>query len=407
VSAHSHSHAHDAEFLGKNRAATLRNAGFGLLGVGAVLAAAGWASDAHRFVEGYLVGFFYVLTLCLGSLFFVLIQHLTKAGWSVGPRRHAEWVSSFLPFMALLFVPIALSAPNLWHHWWGDASHHDELLAKKVAFLNPTFFYVRAVVYFALWFVMSRFFAATSRRQDVTGDAGLTKKMQVWSAPSVLFFGLSISFAGFDWLMSLDPHWYSTIFGVYVFAGSLVAGFAVLSLFQVSLQKAGILQKVGTVEHRHDLGKQLFGFTVFWAYIGFSQFFLIWYANIPEETVFFTRRWFVDETGAHNSWMPVSLALVFLHFWIPFFLLLPRTVKRTYLGLGLGASLLLFAHYVDLYWVVMPNFDPEFHFSWMDLGGLLLPLGGLVAWIGVRAGKDPVYPLKDPRLSEAYAVANL
>lgn len=404
MSAHSTT-ATDAEYMGANRAGMLRNAGLGVLVLGLALSGAGLASDAHRFIEGYLAGFEFVLTLCLGALFFVLIQHLTKAGWSVGPRRQAEWIASFLPFMAVLFIPLALSAGNIWHHWW-HVEHPDAILAKKVSYLNPTFFYIRAATYFVVWFLISRFFAGTSRQQDESGDPQLTIKMQVMSAPSMVLFGLTLTFAAFDWLMSIDPHWYSTIFGVYIFAGGLVSALAALALFQVGLQKAGVLGKVATVEHRHDLGKLLFGFTVFWAYIGFSQFFLIWYANIPEETIFYVRRWFTED-GAHSSWMPVSLALLFLHFWIPFFTLLSRHVKRSYLGLSIGAIMLLAAHYLDMYWIVMPNFSPELHFSWMDVGGLLLPVGALLTWLGIRASKDPVYPLKDPRLAEAAAVVNL
>lgn len=395
-----------AEYLGKHRAGILRNAGLGLAGLGLLLVGAGFATDAHRMVQGYLVGFEYVLTLCLGALFFILIQHLTKAGWSVGPRRQAEWIASFLQWIWVLFLPLAFFAKDVWGDWWGDAIHGDALLEKKAGYLNPTFFFVRAAVYFGSWFVLSRFFAATSREQDTSGDPALTIKMQVRSAPSMLLFGFTLSFAGFDWLMSLDPHWYSTIFGVYLFSGGLVAALAALALFQIGLEKAGILNRVGTVEHRHDLGKLLFGFTVFWAYIAFSQFFLIWYANIPEETIYYVRRWFTDD-GAHSTWVPVSLALLFGHFWLPFFVLLPRGVKRSYAGLALGAAILLAAHYVDMYWMVMPHFSGAFHFSWMDVGGLLLPLGALVAWVGVRASKDAVFPLKDPRLSEAMAAVNL
>ena len=405
MSLHSTTAPADAEFLGTDRAAKLRNVGLGLLAVGVLLSGAGFATDAHRFVEGYLAGFEFVLTLCLGALFFVLIQHVTKAGWSVGPRRQAEWIASFLPFMALLFIPLAAKAPEIWHHWW-HPEHPDELLLKKAAYLNPTFFYVRAATYFVVWALVSRYFLSKSTEQDKSGDASITSKMQIWSAPSVLLFGLSLTFAAFDWLMSLNPHWFSTIFGVYIFAGGLVAALAALALFQIGLQKAGVLHQVSTVEHRHDLGKLLFGFNVFWTYIAFSQFFLIWYANLPEETVFYVKRWFNGE-GGHSSWMPVSAALLFLHFWVPFFVLLPRTVKRSAAGLGFGAALLLGAHYLDLYWVVMPEFSPEFHFSWMDIGGLLLPVGGLVTWLGIRASKDAVYPLKDPRLAEAKAVINL
>jgi hypothetical protein len=375
--------------------------GGAIAAVGILASIGGAVVDHERFAFSYLTAFMYVTTLGLGGLFFVLIQHLVNAGWSVAPRRQMEWLSGILPICALLFLPIAFFSHDIWHHWMSAEAANDEILVKKQAYLNPTFFFIRAALFFAIWSLLSLTFRRASAAQDVDGDVGHTLRSAGRSAPAMLLFALSLTFAAFDWLMSLDPHWYSTIFGVYVFAGSVTSSLAALALMTISLQRSGLLNRVSTVEHRHDIGKLLFGFTVFWAYIGFSQFFLIWYANIPEETIFYLHRW-------EGSWSTVSMALLFGHFVVPFFLLLPRTTKRSYLGLGLGAVILLIFHYVDLYWLVMPTLDHHgAHFSWIDIATLLATVGVLAAWLGFRASRDNLYPIKDPRLVEAVQLVNL
>jgi hypothetical protein len=211
---------------------------------------------------------------------------------------------------------------------------------------------------------------------------------------------LTLTFAGFDWLMSLQPHWYSTIFGIYVFAGGFASALAALALLTLALQKAGVVKSVSTVEHRHDIGKLLFAFTVFYAYISFSQYFLIWYANIPEETIFYAQRWV-------GGWKAASLVLVFGHFVIPFALLLSRAGKRSPLVLGLAAGVILFSHWADMYWLVMPVLDAATpRLSWVDLAGLLGPVSALLLWVAERAAREPLYPVGDPRLREAVRLEN-
>lgn len=393
--------AKDATKLDPERAKKVVNLAGALAAVGVILCAAAFFVDKKRFAFSYLTGFVWVTTIALGGLFFVIIQHLTRAGWSVAPRRHMEWLSSALPACAALFLPIVAFAHDLYHHWMGPEAANDPILRAKAPYLNTSFFYTRAFIFFAIWILLSSWFSSRSRAQDDSGDVNLTKKMQAMGAPAVLLFGLSITFAGFDWLMSLDPHWYSTIFGVYVFAGAAVSSLSALALINIRLQEAGLLSKVSNVEHRHDIGKLLFGFIVFWAYIGFSQFILIWYANIPEETIFYKHRW-------EGSWKAVSMLLLFGHFVIPFLFLLSRHVKRHMTGLKVAAVWMLAMHYIDLYWLVMPTLDHHgAHFSWIDLAGLLGPAGVASLVIALQLQKSHLYPLKDPRLTEAAAVQNL
>jgi hypothetical protein len=387
-------------------AGMMRNVSYGLAGLGVILGGAGFATDKVRFGYSYLTGFVFTATICVGALFLVVVQHLTKASWSVGPRRILEWVSQGTVALLPLFIPLIALAPSVWSHWMGEQALHDEIVQKKVGYLNPTFFYTRAAVFLVIWAGLATWFYRLSREQDQSGDRTLSERMQGFSAPAIALLGLSISFAGFDWVMSLDPHWYSTIFGVYIFAGGLISATAVLALMVLRYRQHNVGGDLITVEHQHDVGKFLFGFVVFWAYIGFSQFMLIWYANIPEETIFYRIRW-------NNGWESVSLALVFGHFVLPFAILLSRTAKRTGL-LGLGAALIVVMHFVDLYWLVMPNLNREggvglstFAPHWIDLGGLLLPFGLTAAWLSYRVLGDPAYPLKDPYAPEALKAENL
>ena len=378
----------------------LMNAAVGVLALGVLLGGVAWKADPKHFAFSYLTGFAFVATIGLGAMFFIIIQFLTKAGWSVIPRRAMEWVSGILPVTAFLFLPLVAFSHDLYHHWMSEEAQHDPIIQKKAAYLNTSFFYVRAVVFFVVWAGLSFFYWSNSRKQDESGDPKLTLRMQNAAPPAVLLFGLSLTFAAFDWLMSLDPHWYSTIFGVYIFAGGATSSLSVLSILAVQMEKKGMLQGIITVEHRHDIGKLLFGFTVFWAYIAFSQFILIWYANIPEETIFYKHRW-------EGSWAVVSILLLAGHFIVPFLALISRDAKRNPQMLSAVAVLLLVMHYVDIYWLVMPNFAHHAEPSWIDLAGLLGPLGAGALALAMRAKASPLYPLRDPRLAESLKLENL
>jgi hypothetical protein len=386
--------------LPKELAESWSKLGMALGGVGALALLAGFLGDKARFGFSYLTGFLFTTTIGIGALFFVAVQHLTKAGWSVAPRRLMEWLSQGLIASAVLFVPVLAMSHDIWHHWMGEHAKHDKILIGKAAYLNPTFFYVRAIVFLATWALLAIWFYKTSREQDSSGARSLSEKMQSAAAPAVAAIGITTSFAGFDWVMSLDPHWYSTIFGVYIFAGSLLSSFATLSLLVVRLRRDNIGGDLLTIGHQHDIGKFLFGFTVFWAYIGFSQFILIYYANIPEETIWYKHRW-------EHGWSGLSLFLLVGHFVAPFLILLSRTAKRTPKILAFGAGLLLAMHYVDLYWLVMPTATEHFHPSWVDIAGLVAPVGLTLAWLSKRVLGDPVYPLKDPYIPEALRAENL
>jgi hypothetical protein len=377
---------------------------FGVLGFAGLASGffLGWnrGDELQYFLHSYLWNYSFVLSIALGALFFVVLQHATRAGWSVTVRRLAEFFAAPFGLLFVLFLPILI--PTLLGQYciypWTDVALPANVeLAHKAAYLNPTFFGIRCIFYFVVWLWIARYYLAQSVEQDRSGDAGLTLRLERYSYISIILYALTITFAAFDWLMSLTPSWYSTIFGVYYYSGCMLAGMAVLILAAVALQASGKLNDAITIEHYHDLGKLLFTFVVFWGYIAFSQYLLIWYANIPEETEWFLRR-------QNGDWKWVSLALLFGQLLIPFVALLSRHVKRRKMLLGFWAIWVLAFHWLDLYWVVMPSMKTASPpFSLIDVCLLIGLLGIYSAAVMRTTAMRSLAPLGDPRLGEALA----
>lgn len=374
-------------------------AGAGVVALVAAYAIAA-SSDPGRFSYSYLVAFMYGLSLALGALFFVIVQFLAKAGWSVVVRRIAENLMGTLPLFAVLFIPVALGLGYTHHHWWHAPSEVDPILAAKTPYLNPTFFFARAALYFVVWSALAIKFWRSSTAQDESGDHQITRNLQRLSAPALILFSLTSTFAAIDWMKSMDPHWYSTIFGVYYFSGAVVGVFAMLCALLIWLQRDGFITQVINLEHFHDLGKLLFGFIVFWSYIAFSQYFLIWYANIPEETIWFQHR-------AHGGWETVGQFLIVAHFAVPFFFLLPRSMKRNVRALLFASLWVLVVHYVDLYYVIMPVYSDTLQPSAADVLTLVGVVSLQLAYFCRLAAKAELIPMKDPRLVESVAFENI
>ncbi len=411
---------------------------FGLMGgvAGLGLAVLVWTMgdmEARRFLRGYLVGFLFVLSLCLGGLFFTMLQHLTRAGWSVVVRRVAEGLASNLKWIWILFIPVLIPVLLGMHkshpYEWTEP---DVISATKAAYLNPTFWTIRAILYFGIWAALARYFVGRSMDQDETGDPAITSRMQAMAAPGMILYALTQSFAAIDWVMSLEPHWFSTMFGVYFFAASCCGFFAALILACMGLQRAGRVTASISTDHFHDMGKHLFAFGIaFWAYIAFSQYMLIWYANIPEETGWFASR----QLG---GWGFFALTLLLGHFLGPFVILISRWPKRTRGMLAAGAVWMLMMHYVDLYWITMPAVPSElvgsvetyeelveaFHtrkvpgadLTYAQVYGPQLGLtdllcvasmGCILVGMTARALRErPLIPVRDPRLAESLTFEN-
>jgi hypothetical protein len=358
----------------------------------------GHGESHQQFFVSYLTSFMFWLSLGLGGLFFVLIQHGTRAGWSIVVRRIAENWMAVLPILGLLVVPVFVGQSEMYH--WVHPAEDDLILQKKAGYFDQGFYMARSIAVVVIWTLLASALYRWSTRQDKTGDTALSHKMRWWAPLGYVAFAITTTIAAIDWMMSLDPHWYSTIFGVYYFAGTVMASGAAITLSAMAIQKTGVLKEAITTEHYHDLGKWTFAFVVFWAYIALSQFLLIWYANIPEETIWYGHR-------AAHGWEYLTMFLPIAHFLIPFFFLMSRHIKRKKPLLALGAAWILFSHYVDLFWLIQPAVHVD-HFSihiadllcLVGLGGIAI---GAFAWFTMRS---PTTPVNDPRLSESLRFEN-
>ncbi|MBX3420717.1 MAG: quinol:cytochrome C oxidoreductase [Pirellulaceae bacterium] len=357
------------------------------------------------FFHSYLTNYMYCLTFCLAALFFVMVQHLVRAGWSAAVRRIAELYAATIPLWALLFIPILatvlMGSESLYSWNRGAGQGLPEIVENKLAFLNSKFFAVRTLVYFLVFIAAARLFFGSSRRQDETGDAGITLRLQKLAAPGIMLFSLSLNFAAFDWMMSTDPAWFSTIYGVYIFAAGMFSFFAVMILTCYLLQQRGRAERIIRIEHYHDLAKFQFGFIVFWSYIAFSQFMLYWYGNIPEETLWYSHR-------MSGGWEYVGLLLLAFHFIVPFLAFLRRRHRRWPAWLAGWACLLLVVHWLDMTFLIMPNVGaPSLSMMIAHLAGwagMVLIFVGLFLW---RVGDTPVVAVNDPWLPDSLAYQNL
>jgi hypothetical protein len=378
----------------------------GALAVGGLGASAALARtmDAKHATHAYLVAVVYFISISLGSLFFVQLQHLTRAGWSVVVRRIAELMATGLPVLLLFLLPLLVGVVQGSGALlpWADPAlvHADPVLQNKAPYLNVPFLLARVAVYFSVWLFFSRFFLRGSLKQDDSGSLQHSYTMQWVAAPAMACFVLSLTFFAVDFLMSLEPKFISTMFGVYFFAGCAMSFFATTVQMARMLQGQGKLRSVINTEHYHDLGKFTFGFVFFWGYVAFSQYMLIWYANIPEETEWLLQR----QTG---TWMYFSLALLVGHFILPFAGLLSRHVKRNRAGLTFWTAFLLVMQWVDLYWLVMPSVSESGPpFSLMDLTCWLGMAGVFLAHFGWVAQGRRLVPVRDPRIDESLAFKN-
>jgi len=358
----------------------------------------GLALDPRRALFAYLVAFVYWIGIALGALILLGAFHASNARWPVVLRRFVETVPQALPVFVLLFVPIALGMRHLYpwvdpHALEGEMAH---AVHGKTPWLSPTFFVARAAVYFAVWIAVAHLLRAWSVRQDQAGGVTLTRWQRRLGAGSLPFLALAMTFAAFDWMMSLDPRFFSTIFGVYWFAGSFMAAFAVVIIAGAATR--GDPASFGhhmSLEHFHSLGKFLLAFVAFWAYVAFSQFMLIWIANVPEEVP-----WYILRIDGGWRWVGAFLAL--FHFLVPFFLLLSRDLKRNPRALAFVAGGLLLVHWVDLYWLVMPHLHPGGpRPSLLDLTAFVGVGGAAVAFTVLRMRGTATVPVRDPYLEDS------
>lgn len=364
---------------------------------GVALCLAGAMTDPRRAAAAYLVAYLTGLSVALGALAMTMIARLTAATWFVALRRQTEQVAATLPAFAVLFLPVLFAVRVLYP--WAAPDVAPELAAAlraKSAYLNLPFFIVRAGVYWAVWIGFQHALRRASLAQDGADAPRLERRMRALCAVGVIAVGLTMTFAAFDWMMSLSPTWYSTIFGVDFFAGAMVGALSLLAVLLARGRRRGELPDSVGVEHMHALAKLLLTFVLFWVYIGFSQFIVIWSAEIPAETT-----WYIART--RGGWAALGAVLVVGHFALPFCALVVRGVRRNIGAMALLGGWLLVMHFLDVYWMVMPDASRLAMHGWwgyvLDLGAILV-VGGVASlvWSGRRFG-EPAVPRGDPELA--------
>jgi len=385
-----HAPVKEAFRLGEKRTKTL----VGVIAIGLAALLATFLTDPKRAWANVLLDNMYFIGIAVTAGFFLALQYVTKSSWSEVLRRVPEAITAFLPWGFLLMLLLIPGMPALYH--WVDGVHHDGILAQKAPYLNMTAFLVRMGIVFGGWILLTRALVANSRKEDETGEAGCYRRNIRNSCLFIVFFAYSFSVASIDWLMSIDPHWYSTIYGVYSFSGAFVGAIAVITVMVIVLKELGYLAGVNE-NHFHDLGKLMFAFSMFWAYIWFSQFLLIWYGNMPEETVYFHTRMTSD-----FDWL--FYFNLFLNFAVPFFVLLPRGTKRNPAIIKRVAIALLIGHWLDLYVLIAPGaLGVQAHIGFPEV---LITLGYAAAFIlvvGKALEKAPLVPLQSPLMAECLA----
>jgi hypothetical protein len=374
---------------------TLQKVGLGLGLLGVVGLAVGFATDHAQFYRSYLLGYIFVLGIPIGSLALLMIHHLSGGRWSLVLRRTFEASARTLPLMALLFIPIVLGIHDLYEWSHADVAANDPIIRHKVAYLNQTGFIIRAIVYFVIWSTMAAVLARWSAQQD-TEEFPLDRFNKV-SGPGVLVLGLTVTFASVDWVMSLDPHWFSTLFGLWFLVGMALTALAFSIVVASLLHNNSHMAKALSNDRFHDYGTLLYAFIMLWAYLSYSQFLIIWSANLPEEIPYYLRRF-------GNGWQSVTLVIVAGHFVLPWLLLLFRSTKRITRRLVAVAAFMLVMRFLDVFWLIAPWVKQgAFGVHWMDIAAVLGVLG---LWTGafcyLLKGRA-LLPVGDPYLPEALA----
>jgi hypothetical protein len=384
--------------LGYTPPAELKSASMRALIVGVVFTVIlliGAFVDRAQFFHSYLVGFIFWTGITLGSLALLMLQHLTGGVWGLVIRRALEAATRTLPLILILFIPILFGLKLIYPWTSSELMNSTEGLRQKISYLNPGFFIVRAAIYFAFWSVCTWALNWFSLQQDRTARKRYRRRMQMVSGPGLAFLIISITFASVDWVMSLEPAWFSTIFGlIFVAAWSLSAlSFAILTMSWLSHRPP--IDKVVQPRHFHDWGNLLLALVMLWTYFAFSQYLLIWSGNLPEETAWYVAR-------KHGGWGVIALAIVILQFAFPFLTLLSRAAKKSSERLATLALFILIMRVVDVIWLIEPAYNAErFHLSWMDVVAPVA-IGGL--WISVFAWqlqKRPLIAINDPQVEAA------
>lgn len=363
--------------------------------LGLILTVLAFVAEPIRAAFDSIIVFVFLMGLGLCAVFLLGIEYLTGAVWSVVFRRIGEFIAPLIGVSLLFAIPVLFNMHSVFHWTHTEVVNADKVLTQKAPYLNEPFFFIRLAAVVAITGFFAWLIIRNSKKQDTSKLQSITTANIKLSAIFMPIFGISITVISIDWIMSLEPHWFSTIFGVYYFAGSLLSTFALITLFALYLKKNAILPNQVKSDHFYNLGAFMFAFVNFWSYIAFSQFMLIWYANQPEETF-----WFMQRTT--GTWLYVSLGIILINFLIPYATLLPQPAKSSFKTLKFMGVWLLFAHYYDLYWLIMPTFSKAgASISWVDFGFPILAVGLVMLTFKYSYNKNNLIPIGDPKLNRS------
>jgi len=380
------------DYIKKQLPDSLTKTGGILLAVGVMILGAAFVFTPQRAFFDYLWIYLFLVSIGVGSLALVALEYLVGATWSTPFRRITEIMASMTPVLVLLAIPLLFGLHDLFHWTHAEAVEGDAILQSKAPYLNIPFFIARTAFCLLLWVIFYFLLTRNSEKQDLDGDPKYTKRNVTLSTIFAALFVITITITAIDWAMSLEPHWFSTIFGVYYFAGTVIAALAASTFASIKLKEGGYLDSHLGDDSFYSLGTLMFGFNVFWAYIAFSQFILIWYADLPEETFWMIHRW-------EGNWKFVSLALLFFHFVLPFLILVGRNAKTNLGLLKWMAPWMLVAHALDLYWLIFPTlFKGNASFGWQELSFPLIVIGLTMIVFKMSANKKNLMAVKDPKM---------
>jgi hypothetical protein len=369
----------------------LSKIGWLLFAIGLVLSIISYLVDSQRTSYNNIIVLVFLVSISVGCIFLIALEYAANAVWSTPMRRVSEFLAASFPFIIIFAIPLFLNIHNIFSWSRSDVVGADVTIAHKTPYLNISFFTIRFIIMTVLFYLFYKVLTRNSQKQDESKDQRLTSINVKFSVVFMPVAAVLLAVIATDWLMSLSPKWYSTIFGFYFMTGVILAGLGATTYVVVSLNEKGYFAPALNHEHYYSLGALMFAFINFWAYIAFSQFLLIWYANIPEETIWFMARW-------QGNWKYISIALIFIRFVIPYSALLSQPAKMNPKRLKQISIWILFSQIFDLYWIIMPNISPNILFSWNELAFPILLVGLIILVFCYKAKKYNLMPVGDPKL---------
>jgi len=366
---------------------------FGMMGAGLIVIVYSLFTESARGWANILMNNFYFLSLTIGATFFFCLQYITQSGWSAMFRRVPEAVMSYLPYAGIIMLLLIFGVGSLYHWAHHDAAHHDALIAHKSPYLNIPFFFIRIIIVFAAWILLTRYIRKLSLEEDKIGGLKYLEKIEFWAKVLIFVLAITFSMGSFDWIMSLDVHWFSTIFAFKSFASAFYHGTALIVLIVILLHERGYFKELNE-SHLLDFSRYMFGLSIIWGYLYFAQFMLIWFSNIPEETAYYVKRW-------DNGWLPFFIINLAVNWLIPFIVLLPQKLDKNIRVVKYIAILLLAGMWLEQYELVMPDITKTPKFGIIEIGTLIGFAGLFMFVVGKALTKAPLIPKNHPYIEES------